>query len=74
MREEGDHRECVYVNWHDKLVLYKAYNIATINKDLLTKIVHELDSREVQANLELVCTLTCINHTKLTFFLTHHCV
>ena len=34
-------------DWHDKLALKKAYNIAIINKDLLAKIVCELNFREV---------------------------
>ena len=66
MQEEGDHGERalllyasrVRVDWHDKLTLCKAYNIATINEDLLAKIARELDSREVKANLELVRTPT----------------
>ena len=40
------------MDWHNKLTLRKAYNIAVINEDLLAKIVRELNSREVQANLE----------------------
>ena len=47
------------VDWHDKLALHKAYNIATINEDLLTKIACELDSREVHTNLEQVHTDSC---------------
>ena len=43
-----------YTDWHDKLTLWKAFNIMSINEDLLAKIVCELDSREVQANLEQV--------------------
>ncbi|KAG8213534.1 hypothetical protein J3R82DRAFT_10171 [Butyriboletus roseoflavus] len=41
-------------DWYDKLTLYKSYNIAVIDEDLLVKIVYELDSREVQANLKQV--------------------
>ncbi|KAG6370948.1 hypothetical protein JVT61DRAFT_10837 [Boletus reticuloceps] len=62
MREEGDRGERALLlyasrartDWHDKLVLRKAYNIATINEELLAKIARELDSREVRANLEQV--------------------
>ena len=63
MREEGERGEkalLLYVlraraDWHDKLTLRKAYNITTINEDLLAKIARELDSREVRMNLEQVC-------------------
>ena len=44
----------VCMDWHDKLTLQKAFNIVSINEDLLVKIVCELDSREVQVNLEQV--------------------
>jgi hypothetical protein len=62
MREEGDRGERALLfyasrarlDWHDKLTLRKAYNIGTINEDLLAKIARELDSREVQTNLEQV--------------------
>ncbi|KAG9314453.1 hypothetical protein JVU11DRAFT_5250 [Chiua virens] len=62
MREESERGEKALLlyasraraDWHDKLALCKAYNIATINEDLLTKIARELDSREVRANLEQV--------------------
>jgi len=78
MREEGDRGERALLlytsracaDWHDKLVLHKAYNIATINEDLLAKIAHKLDSREVQANLEQVCILACVDLTKLIFSIT----
>lgn len=36
-----------HVDWHNKLILHKTYNIATINEDLLTKNAHQLDFREV---------------------------
>jgi hypothetical protein len=36
-------------------MLHKAYNIATINENLLAKMTHELDAREVRANLKQVC-------------------
>ena len=70
MQEKGDRGERalllytsrVCTDWHDKLTLHKAYNIATINEDLLAKIVCELDSREVKANLKLVCTSTHMNY------------
>lgn len=62
----------VHVDWHDKLVLHKAHNITTINEDLLTKIAHKLDSREVKANLKLVCTPAHANHIKLTSSLIYH--
>lgn len=75
MREEGDRGERALLlyasrarlDWHDKLVLRKAYNIATINEDLLTKIARELDSREVRANLEQVRIPTPTDHMKLIF-------
>ena len=62
IREEGERGEKALLlyasrartDWHDKLALKKAYNIATINEDLLAKIARELDSREVRANLEQV--------------------
>lgn len=77
MQEEGDQGEralLLYalrarVDWHDKLTLCKAYNIATINEDLLAKIARELDSREVRANLEQVRIPAHVNHTKLIFLL-----
>ena len=43
-------------NWHNKLALKKAYNITTINEDLLAKIVHKPNFREVQVNLKQVCS------------------
>ncbi|KAG6372008.1 hypothetical protein JVT61DRAFT_8703 [Boletus reticuloceps] len=72
MREEGDRGERALlfyasrarVDWHDKLTLRKAYNIATINEDLLAKIARELDSREVRANLEQVRIPARAGHTK----------
>lgn len=80
MREEGDRGERALLlyasraraDWHDKLALRKAYNIATINEDLLAKIARELDSREVKANLELVRTLTHANYMKLILSRMHH--
>jgi hypothetical protein len=67
MRKEGERGERVllhYVSrartdWHDKLALHEAYNIATINEDLLAKIARELDSREVRTNLEQVHLDSC---------------
>ncbi|KAF8130807.1 hypothetical protein EV363DRAFT_1262570 [Boletus edulis] len=60
IREEGERGEKALLlyasrartDWHDKLALRKAYNIAAINEDLLAKIARELDSREVRMNLE----------------------
>ena len=80
MREEGDcgeralllYASRAHADWHDKLALRKAYNIATINEDLLAKIARELDSREVKANLELVRTLTHANYMKLILSRMHH--
>ena len=80
MREEGDCGERVLLlyasraraDWHNKLALCKAYNIATINEDLLAKIARELDSREVKANLELVRTPTHANYMKLILSRMHH--
>ena len=40
------------MDWHDKLVLWKAYNISILNEDFLAKIARKLDSREVCTNLE----------------------
>ena len=57
---------------HDKLALRKAYNIVTINEDLLTKIACELDSGGVKANLELVRTPTHANYMKLILSRMHH--
>jgi len=62
MREEGERGERALLHyasractdWHDKLALHEAYNIATINEDLLAKIARELDSREVRTNLEQI--------------------
>jgi hypothetical protein len=79
MREEGDRGERALLfyasrarlDWHDKLTLRKAYNIGTINEDLLAKIAHELDSREVQTNLEQVRFPARVSHTKLTVSLPH---
>ena len=76
LREEGDRGEralLLYasrarIDWHDKLALRKAYNIATINEDLLAKIARELDSREVRANLEQVRNPAIVDNTKLKFF------
>ena len=82
MREEGDHGERelllyasrAHMDWHDKLMLHKAYNIATINEDLLAKIASELDSREVQANLEQVRTLVRVSPTRLISFTASSCL
>jgi len=62
LREEGDQGERallhytarVRLDWHDKLALGKAYNIGTINEELLTKIARELDARDVKVGLEQV--------------------
>ena len=62
-------RTCL--DWHNKLVLHKAYNIATINEDLLAEIACELDIREVWANIEQVCISMCTNHMRLNFSLPH---
>jgi hypothetical protein len=67
MREEGERGERALLHyasrartdWHDKLALHEAYNIATINEDLLAKIARELDSREVRTNLEQVRLDSC---------------
>ena len=50
--EQGEKALLLYalracMDWHDKLALWKAFNIASINEDLLTKIVCKLNSREV---------------------------
>ncbi|KAG6328127.1 hypothetical protein ID866_10961 [Astraeus odoratus] len=63
LQDEGVHGECalllyashVQQDWHNKLTQKKAYNIGTINKDLLAKIDHELDSREIKSGLDQVC-------------------
>jgi len=62
LQEEGDQGErallhyaaCVQLDWHDKLALGKAYNIRTINEELLTKIACELDAWDVKVGLEQV--------------------
>ena len=74
IREEGERGEKALLlytsraqtDWHDKLTLRKAYNIATINEDLLARIVRELDSREVHANIEQVCLCLSTCHQNLT--------
>ena len=74
IREEGERGEKALLlyasrartDWHDKLTLRKAYNIATINEDLLTRIAQELDSREVCANIEQVCPCSSTCHQNLT--------
>ncbi|KAF8441025.1 hypothetical protein L210DRAFT_3667152 [Boletus edulis BED1] len=80
IREEGERGEKALLlyasrartDWHDKLALRKAYNIATINEDLLAKIARELDSREVRMNLEQVCSQLCKCHPELTYPLRAH--
>ena len=82
MREEGDRGERelllytsrAHMDWHDKLMLHKAYNIATINEDLLAKIARELDSREVQANLKQVRILIHVSPTRLISFTASSCL
>jgi len=57
--EEGDHGERVllhyasrvHLDWHDKLALGKAYNIGIINEELLAKVAHELNARDVKNGL-----------------------
>jgi len=63
--EEGDRSELallhyasrVRLDWHDKLVLGKAYNIGIINEELLAKVAHELDTRDVKNGLNQACTI-----------------
>ncbi|KAL4071691.1 hypothetical protein V8B97DRAFT_1917474 [Scleroderma yunnanense] len=42
----------VQQNWHNKAAQKKAYNIGIINKELMNKIVWELDARDIQLGLE----------------------
>ncbi|KAG6326225.1 hypothetical protein ID866_12863, partial [Astraeus odoratus] len=39
-------------DWHNKLMQKKAYNIGTINEDLLAKMECELDSRDIKVGLD----------------------
>ena len=71
MREEGDRGERALLlyasrarmDWHNKLALRKAYNIATINEDLLTKIARKL-----------VCTLVRVSPMRVISFTTSSCL
>ena len=50
----------VHLDWHDKLALGKAYNIGIINEELLAKVAHELDARNVKNGLDQAHpTLSC---------------
>jgi len=76
LREEGDcgerallhYASQVRLDWHDKLMLGKAYNIGIINEELLAKIACKLDARDVKTGLDQACTspLTFLNGTNLT--------
>ncbi|KAG6328970.1 hypothetical protein ID866_10118 [Astraeus odoratus] len=56
---QGEHALLLYAlqvhqDWHNKLTLKQAYNIGTINKDLLDKISQELDKRDIRAGIDQV--------------------
>ncbi|KAG6326592.1 hypothetical protein ID866_12497 [Astraeus odoratus] len=68
----GEHTLLLYAShvqqdWHDKLTQKKAYNIGTINEDLLAKIEHELDSRDIKSGLDQVHSFPCLPTDQETY-------